>query len=1018
MADTEVMRRHISWPVLGAGLAMSSLVVLLQEPVQLPVAMLVVGYASAACVVLGARLNRTPEAWPWLMVAAALALFATANLVRLQAALDGTELSYPSSGDLLRLAAYPLLAGALLVFVRRRTPARDWSAVLDAAIVTVGTAAVLWVVVGTSVASDVSLTVEAKAVTIAYPVADLVLLGLVLRLVVTTGLSAVANAFIALSTVVLLVGDTLYVVGNLEGWYEAGSTVDVLRLAVPVLWAAAAVDRSMRQLTELVTRPESWPIRLRFALLGCAVAATIATVAWEAVRRDGMTEVTVAASIALLVLLSGRLGAVVVAFERAMSRERVLQSGAAALVASGTRSEIRDIASETALELAGGKRQAYVQLDLTTRPDLSVQNAVVVGGGEVAASLRGEIRKEGSLGRLGTARTFIVPLLLRGRLEGIVRVTGLRPLAWHLHQGLDTLASQVSLALESVQRGEEVLEQQSEARFRSLVQNSQDLIAVLEPDLTVRYVTPSSAAMLGLEASEVVGSHFDRIVHPDEAAGVATLFRDEAGQGGSVQQEVRLRHRDGSWRVVEMAMSDLLEDPSVHGLVVTAHDVTDRRVLEDQLTHQAFHDALTGLPNRALLADRAAHALQRAKRSPSDVALLFLDIDDFKTINDSLGHTAGDELLVEVAQRLRRTLREVDTAARLGGDEFAVLLEDTKGVEGADVVAERLLEAVARPIALGSTQVLMRASVGLVFGEPGQTVGDLLRSADIAMYQAKRQGGHRYALFEPHMHEAALARLELKADLERAFEEDELDLHYQPLVELQDGQPIGFEALLRWQHPVRGNVPPSEFVPLAEETGLIDEIGNWVLRRACQQTRAWQITVPGCNHLSANVNISARQLLLPGFKDIVVAVLEESGLSPRHLVLEITESTLLTDIDGVAARLADLRTLGVRIAIDDFGTGFSSLGYLQRFPVDELKIAREFVDEVARDERRARLVEAILTLARSLELETIAEGIEEPAQRQRLQELGCRIGQGYLFSRPVPASEVPNILRGVTVSAA
>jgi EAL domain-containing protein (putative c-di-GMP-specific phosphodiesterase class I) len=268
------------------------------------------------------------------------------------------------------------------------------------------------------------------------------------------------------------------------------------------------------------------------------------------------------------------------------------------------------------------------------------------------------------------------------------------------------------------------------------------------------------------------------------------------------------------------------------------------------------------------------------------------------------------------------------------------------------------------------------------------------------------------------MHEAALARLELKADLERAFEEDELDLHYQPLVELQDGQPIGFEALLRWQHPVRGNVPPSEFVPLAEETGLIDEIGNWVLRRACQQTRAWQITVPGCNHLSANVNISARQLLLPGFKDIVVAVLEESGLSPRHLVLEITESTLLTDIDGVAARLADLRTLGVRIAIDDFGTGFSSLGYLQRFPVDELKIAREFVDEVARDERRARLVEAILTLARSLELETIAEGIEEPAQRQRLQELGCRIGQGYLFSRPVPASEVPNILRGVTVSAA
>jgi diguanylate cyclase (GGDEF)-like protein len=456
----------------------------------------------------------------------------------------------------------------------------------------------------------------------------------------------------------------------------------------------------------------------------------------------------------------------------------------------------------------------------------------------------------------------------------------------------------------------------------------------------------------------------------------------------------------------------------VHGLVLTAHDVSERRALEDQLTHQAFHDALTGLPNRALLADRAAHALQRAKRSPSDVALLFLDIDDFKTINDSLGHTAGDDLLVEIAARLRRSLREVDTAARLGGDEFAVLLEDTSGVPGANLVAERLLEEVAKPIVLGSTQVLMRASIGLVFGEPGQTVGELLRSADIAMYQAKRQGGHRYELFEPHMHEAALTRLELKADLERAFEDDELDVHYQPLVELQSGRPIGFEALLRWHHPVRGNVSPVEFVPLAEETGMIDEIGQWVLRRACQQTRAWQITVPGCSHLTANVNISARQLLLAGFKDNVGAALEESGLSPYHLVLEITESTLLSDVDGVATRLKELREMGIRIAIDDFGTGFSSLGYLQRFPVDELKIAREFVDEVARDQRRGRLVEAILSLARSLEVETVAEGIEDQAQRQRLQELGCKLGQGYLFSHPVPASEVPNILRGVTVSAA
>jgi diguanylate cyclase (GGDEF)-like protein/PAS domain S-box-containing protein len=1012
------MRRHLSWPVLGAGLVLAALVALLQEPLQYTAVMVAAAAGSAACVALGARLSRTPEPWPWLLAAAGFGLLALSDGVRLHAVLGETTLDYPSAADVFRLAAYPLLAAALLAFVRRRTPARDWGAVLDAAIVMVGVGTVLWVAIADAVDAEPTLTLAGKVVTVGYPVADLLLLGLVLRLVVTTGLSVVANGLVALSTVVLLVGDSLYVVGSLHGWYEPGGVIDAVRVMAPVLWAAAAAHGSMRRLTELVTRPESWPTRLRFALLGCAVLATIATVTWEALRANNLTDAMVGASVVLLVLLSARLAAVVVAFERAIARETVLQSGAAALVAAGTRREIRELASETALELAGGKRQAYVQLDLTARPELNVQNAVVVGSGEVAASLRGEIRKAGSLGRLGTARTFIVPILLRGRLEGVVRVTGLRPLAWHLHQGLDTLASQVSLALESVQRGEEMLEQQSEARFRSLVQNSKDLIAVLEPGLTIRYVTPSAGEMLGLEASELVGTHFDRLVHPDEAADVVTLLRDETGQGGRVEQEFRLRHRDGSWRTVECVTSDLLDDPSVHGLVLTAHDVSDRRALEEQLTHQAFHDALTGLPNRALLADRAAHALQRAKRSPSEIALLFLDVDDFKTINDSLGHSAGDELLVEVAARLRRSLREVDTAARLGGDEFAVLLEGADGVAGVSAVADRLLEEVAKPILLGSTQVLMRASIGLVFGEPGQTVGELLRSADIAMYQAKRQGGHRYEIFEPHMHEAALTRLELKADLERAFEDDELDLHYQPLVELQSGRPIGFEALLRWNHPVRGSVSPAEFVPLAEATGLIDEIGAWVLRRACQQTRAWQITVPGCGHLSANVNISARQLLMSGFKDDVVSVLDESGLGAEYLVLEITESTLLTDVDGVATRLAELRDLGVRIAIDDFGTGFSSLGYLQRFPVDELKIAREFVDDVARDPRRGRLVEAILSLAGSLEVETVAEGIEDQAQRLRLQELGCRLGQGFLFSRPVPASDVPNILRGVTVSAA
>jgi diguanylate cyclase (GGDEF)-like protein len=398
--------------------------------------------------------------------------------------------------------------------------------------------------------------------------------------------------------------------------------------------------------------------------------------------------------------------------------------------------------------------------------------------------------------------------------------------------------------------------------------------------------------------------------------------------------------------------------------------------------------------------------------------VLFLDVDDFKTINDSLGHEAGDEVLVELAARIQSCMRGGDTAARLGGDEFAIVLEETKGVDGAVAFAERALEVVARPVMIGGAEILPRASIGITFGRAGESTGELLRNADVAMYQAKRTGGSRYELYDPQMHDAARKRLELKADLERAFKADELELHYQPIVDLDTGGTIGLETLLRWTHPVHGRISPGEFVPLAEETGLIGEIGQWVLTRACRQVREWQATVPGYRHLSANVNVSARQIFQPGLRDRVVTALEESGLRPEQLVLEITESILMEDVESVARVLAELRAVGVRISIDDFGTGFSSLSYLQRFPVDELKVAKEFVDDVVRDSRKASLVAGILQLAGSLELRTIAEGIEQPEQRHRLHELGCMLGQGYLFARPTAAALVPELLCGVAVTAA
>jgi diguanylate cyclase (GGDEF)-like protein/PAS domain S-box-containing protein len=733
---------------------------------------------------------------------------------------------------------------------------------------------------------------------------------------------------------------------------------------------------------------------------------------------DGSALGVAGLSAALLGLVVARLAGLVVTNERFVKREIALQAGAAALVAAGSREEIQRVGAATALQLAGGQSQAYTQLDLTSRPQPGLTDVVVVGSGELAQSVREEIRQSGSLGRLGTARTLVVPVVIRDRVQGILRVTGTRALPWHLRDGLSTLASQVALALEGAELTEDLLERRSEARFRSLVQNSNDLIAVLEPDLTIRYATPSVETLLGTASDAVVGMRLDELLHPDELEPISARLREEAQAEGRVELEFRLRHDDGAWRTVEGVISDLLEDPSVGGLVLTAHDVSDRRALEDQLTHQAFHDALTGLPNRALLTDRVMHALERARRTGIDLAVLFLDVDDFKTINDSLGHVAGDQLLVELARRLEGCLRGSDTAARLGGDEFAIVLEETNGIEGAARVASRILDAVAPPFTLGDTELLAHASIGIVLGHPGDTAGDLLRNADVAMYQAKEHGGNRFEVFRPEMHAAALTRLELKAELERAFHAEELDLHYQTLVELETGRIVGLEALLRWTHAVRGPISPSEFVPLAEETGLINAIGHWVMARACRQTREWQQTLAGCELLTANVNLSARQILQPGFRERITAVLEDSGLEPSHLVLEITESTLMEDVEGVSAKLAELRAMGVRIAIDDFGTGFSSLSYLQRFPVDELKIAKEFVDDVVDDPRKARLVEAIVRLAGSLDLQTVAEGIEEPAQRERLREMGCILGQGYLFARPVPAARVVDMFADGRATAA
>ncbi|HEX6712908.1 MAG TPA: EAL domain-containing protein [Thermoleophilaceae bacterium] len=439
--------------------------------------------------------------------------------------------------------------------------------------------------------------------------------------------------------------------------------------------------------------------------------------------------------------------------------------------------------------------------------------------------------------------------------------------------------------------------------------------------------------------------------------------------------------------------------------------LTDARNFEDAM-HQAFHDSLTGLPNRALFLDRLEHAVARARRTGSPVAVVFLDLDDFKKVNDRLGHVAGDELLVLAAGRLRRCCRPSDTAARFGGDEFALLLEDMTHDSSATIVAARVLSDLSRPFQIQGQEIAVSASVGIASSRD-PAGGDLLRNADLAMYRAKSGGKGHFEVFEPGMHAAVMERLELEVDLHSALHRCELEVHFQPIVDLASGVTSAMEALLRWKHPTRGYVGPDEFVPLAEETGAIHGLGQWILLEACRQGFEWNSGICKDAPIAVGVNLSGKQLEDPGLVDQVSAALEQTGLSAGMLILEITETVLMRDMEGTVSKLLDLRDLGVRLSVDDFGTGYSSLQYLRRFPLDSLKIAKSFVDGVAGPSQDAAVARAIVDLGRTFNLRVVAEGVETVEQHERLLRLGCQYGQGYLFARPAPAPQVERELTRV-----
>ncbi len=550
----------------------------------------------------------------------------------------------------------------------------------------------------------------------------------------------------------------------------------------------------------------------------------------------------------------------------------------------------------------------------------------------------------------------------------------------------------------------------SEDRFRSLIQHSSDATLVIGDTGLCTYVSPAVLPLLGTEPAELVGRRATDVVHPDDRDRVRDRLGDDLRHPtDQTLVQFRMERQDGTYREVEAVVADQRDRPSVDGYVVNIRDITERKEFEALLAHRALHDPLTGLANRQLILDRAEQMLARARRVSDPVAAYFIDLDNFKDANDSLGHEAGDKLLRSVAARFSALLRASDTVGRMGGDEFVILTEGVSLSAGPTMVAERIKEVLRTPFEVDGFQgfpITVTASIGIATGDR-PSAQELLRDADIALYRAKAGGRNRCVLFEPSMQAAAVDRIELRSDLETAVAERQFFLLYQPIFDLDSVEVRGVEALLRWQHPVRGLIGPDNFIPALEDTGLIVEVGQWVLAEACAQAAAWR---QRGHPTTMSVNVSMRQLESELLVDHVEQALAANDLEPGALVIEVTESTLMRDAEATVSRLRRLKEIGVMIAIDDFGTGYSSLAYLRQFPVDVLKIDRSFVAEMDSGPHSAALVHTLVELGRTLGLITLAEGIEDDAQLEGLRGERCDRGQGFVFSRPVEPAAVEAIL--------
>jgi diguanylate cyclase (GGDEF)-like protein/PAS domain S-box-containing protein len=1010
-----------------------------------------IGLSGVSGILAGVAINRPLRRLPWLLLAAALTSFTAGQVSFLVAQLMGIQLPFPSFADVLYLLAFTLYTSALLIFIWWRTPDRDRRSLIDALILTAELALLLWIYLILPHVHSAQLSWLQKSVAIAYPLGNVLVLAMLVRLLAPGAWRTRAMEFLTLGVLGALASDVAHGLIQLHGTFQNGTVVDLGWAVFYGGWGAAALYPAMTDLTKPVTRQSAQVSRVRLTVLMLASLIAPVLLFIESFRfRGGELSVIAVFSALLYLLVLSRLSDAAASHGRTLRRERAVRQAGASLVSAITVEQAGAAVRSATDTLFGRGPRGDVLLAVRTGGAVHVVAAasadpalmsrltdlaeswlpLVTGSAPILAPVT-SLPPQAAAIVLRYDWMLLCPLTPGARpsrdpLIGVLAVFGQQRTLARLAATLEILAHQVALAMERIMLREKVIRQGNEAYFRTLVQDTSDVILIVDDDGKVKYATPSATSIFG--GVTVAGAYLWDLVADGRRDEVAGILSRASATGGFSSRSVdrQITRRDGTAVQVQIQVraSDLRADPTVAGLVLTLRDVTEQRQLEEQLKYQAFHDALTGLPNRLLFQDLISQQVAAARLDGATAGVLFVDLDDFKVVNDTMGHGVGDELLVATAVRLVGLIRECDTVARLGGDEFALLISSAPDSAAVEAAAERVVRAFAEPLVLASGAVLTTVTVGVATTEDGIDTDELLRHADLALYAAKAAGKRQWHRYQPVLSAGLAGRRELQAALEKAVARSAFTLAYQPIVVLATGELAGFEALVRWPHPQLGMMQPGQFIALAEETGQIVPLGSWVLARAAADTARWRRDLrgdPRQGHpagdggvprgLYGSVNVSARQFSTPGFVDDVRRILDSSGLDPGALMLELTESVLLRPEERVVSDLIELKAIGVRLAIDDFGTGYSSLSYLRELPIDVLKIDKSFVDGIAVSGQCRALAEGIIQIARTLQLEVIAEGIESEAQRDLLIAMGVQFGQGYLMAMPMAAHQAETLVR-------